>query len=291
MLEKGENATTYQEYQGSQSYNVNLGSLELCKIGDYQDYLYKENGTWYLHKEVGKDTISSNVLSVGTASSGIKYALVKSVSDAMANGFVYCEKYINNSDATQNNAIRLASTSLYVYDNTFTSTTIANNSLNGLEYYYPLATPTNTEITDADLIDQLEALKQANSYEGQTNISHEYNGSPFILDVAAVQKGTDTLVVNNEGNIYARPTLDIEGTGIVNVYLEGNQMFQVDLSENNEIVIDTDEMEAYDPSTQALMNRQVTGNYDNFKIVAGNNNLKFSGDLTKATVTNYERWL
>ena len=68
-------------------------------------------------------------------------------------------------------------------------------------------------------------------------------------------------------------------------------MFQVDLTDTNEIVIDTDEMEAYDPSTQALMNRQVTGNYDNFKINAGENTLKFSGELTKATVTGYVRWL
>lgn len=40
----------YQSYQ-SQSYSISLGSTELCKIGDYQDYIYKSGDDWYVHKE------------------------------------------------------------------------------------------------------------------------------------------------------------------------------------------------------------------------------------------------
>ena len=43
QLEHGSIATDYTPYVETQSYSLNLGSLELCKIGDYQDYLYKEN--------------------------------------------------------------------------------------------------------------------------------------------------------------------------------------------------------------------------------------------------------
>lgn len=38
----------------SQSLTVDLGSIELCKIGSYQDYIYKSGGDWYVHKEIGK---------------------------------------------------------------------------------------------------------------------------------------------------------------------------------------------------------------------------------------------
>ena len=68
-------------------------------------------------------------------------------------------------------------------------------------------------------------------------------------------------------------------------------MFEVDLTENNEIIINTEEMEAFNPETGALANRQVTGEYDVFKLDPEENDLRFSGNLTKATITNYERWL
>ena len=43
QLEYGASATTFESYK-SQSYTVNLGSIELCKIGDYQDYISKSSG-------------------------------------------------------------------------------------------------------------------------------------------------------------------------------------------------------------------------------------------------------
>lgn len=43
QIEPGSTATTYETYQ-SQTYPLSLGSLELAKIGNYKDYIYKENG-------------------------------------------------------------------------------------------------------------------------------------------------------------------------------------------------------------------------------------------------------
>ena len=53
QFEKSSTATPYEPYQ-SQTYPINLGSMELCKIGTYQDYLYKENGIWYKYGAIGK---------------------------------------------------------------------------------------------------------------------------------------------------------------------------------------------------------------------------------------------
>ena len=43
MIEKSSTKTSYQPYQ-SQTYPINLGDIELCKIGDYQDYIGKSTG-------------------------------------------------------------------------------------------------------------------------------------------------------------------------------------------------------------------------------------------------------
>ena len=42
QIEIGSSATTYDSYF-NQTLNINLNDLELCKIGNYQDYFYKEN--------------------------------------------------------------------------------------------------------------------------------------------------------------------------------------------------------------------------------------------------------
>lgn len=43
QLEKGSTATTYTPHQ-EQTQTISLGDIELCKIGNYQDYLYKTSG-------------------------------------------------------------------------------------------------------------------------------------------------------------------------------------------------------------------------------------------------------
>ena len=56
---------------------------------------------------------------------------------------------------------------------TLTDLTSVNNYLssNPMIVYYPLKTPTTTEITYQPLIDQLNELEKAQSKENQTNIS------------------------------------------------------------------------------------------------------------------------
>lgn len=98
--------------------------------------------------------------------------------------------------------------------------------------------------------------------------------------------------VTNEGNIYARPTLNISGSGNVEVILNGQEIFAIDLGEDaTNITIDTNQMEAYNPDTTALMNRQVTGDYNLFKIETGNNTVSITGNVTSATISKYTRWL
>ena len=162
-------------------------------------------------------------------------------------------------------------------------------STHNTEVYYVLATPTTTLIEDTTLLEQLNAIQNAVSYSGQTNITQENSDKPFMIDATALKKGSDNAVLNNIGNIYSKPVIALKGTGIVNIYNDGVQSFQVDMSEENDITIDTEMMEAYTPTK--LANRQVTGDYSKFMIDTGSHDVKFDGELTEATITRYVRWL
>lgn len=97
--------------------------------------------------------------------------------------------------------------------------------------------------------------------------------------------------VRNTGNIYSKPKLTIVGSGAITVYLGNTQIFAITLSETGEtIIIDAEEMNATDDIGNYL-NRQVVGDYDNFKLSTGVNNLKITGSLTSIIVENYSRWI
>lgn len=311
QLEKGTKANSYTPYGTT--------PIELCKIGNYQDYFYKDSGKWYLHKEIGKIDISNynNTEPAGAWSgfepngnicmvynnTGVKITPIRN--DVLSNKFTPQAESMWNGMRTgiqsyaNDSKIVIGTTIAEVEE--YAGTTLNVNNYIGYfkayiislkpDIYIILATPTNTEITDTNLIEQLEAIKNAISYKGQTNITQTNNDLPFILDLSALELGSDHLVINNQGNIYSKPTLELEGSGIVDIYLNDNQILEADLTEAGEIVIDTEAMEATNPSTGLLANRQVTGDYSRIKLDPGENDLRFSGDLTKATITNYERWL
>jgi len=52
-------ATDYEPYQ-STTYPINLGSMELCKIGDYQDYIAKSTGKNLAEEKISNANVYSN---------------------------------------------------------------------------------------------------------------------------------------------------------------------------------------------------------------------------------------
>ena len=205
MLCKDDGTTPpYEPYQ-STTYPINLGSMELCKIGDYQDYIYKDNGSWYLHKEIGKVVLDGTQIFElrNTTENGTKTYSLK-------NDYVFDYKRENTTTGYSNYFTYLgivgAATQMYTdgyykdivgmsfyYSSGYAGKAFYINTKDDLSVwlsthntivYYVLATPTYTEITDTTLISQLEAIKL--SYNEQTNISQENNDKPFILDVTAL---------------------------------------------------------------------------------------------------------
>lgn len=99
------------------------------------------------------------------------------------------------------------------------------------------------------------------------------------------------ITVKNNGNYISKPIITITGSGTINLSLNGYQIFVIDMGDNEQIVIDTNLMEAYNPTNQALLNRSVTGNYDNFSLNVGTNTISWSGTISEIDVENYSRWI
>lgn len=146
----------------------------------------------------------------------------------------------------------------------------------------------NDKVYNFDIVDQIEFEKLIKFRSATINIHCQPFKYPLSETPIEVEYENEA-IINNDGNIYSKPLIDLEGTGLVTIYLNNTQMFQVDLSELNNITIDTELLEAY--SDTQLANRKVVGDYSKFKLQVGTSQLKFGGALTKATITRYKRWL
>jgi hypothetical protein len=184
------------------NYQVNLGEYELCKIGDYQDSIVKDNGKWYLNKQIGKVVLDGTEAgwTRGDTTDSYSYfytngldSLIGTSYNALCNVFNVLPSSMNASTSVSTDTISIGGTAWAKTRIKILTSRLSENSVNGFktwlsthntEVYYILATPTYTEITDSTLISQLEAIKY--SYNNQTNISQTNTDKPFILDVTAL---------------------------------------------------------------------------------------------------------
>ena len=288
MLELGSKSNTYIPFGTT--------PIELNKIGTYQDYIYKENDKWYLHKEIGKKIWDNTQYWYNYANPDgmMRYYTPDGDFPAKANlgystHFVLGD-YNDRNKTGQVNKFFIGGNNVFQIVSDILNTNDFKDMLEEKKpvVYYALSSATNTEITYTPLIEQLNTLEEAQSYEGTTNINQVNNDLPFIIDLT-YYTGDTSITITNDGNIYSKPLLELKGTGNINIYLNGIQVFVVSL--NNEIIyIDTDKMEAYYQGT--LKNRQVVGDYNNFKLQSGNNTIQVDGGYVEyLKITNYSRWV
>lgn len=199
QLKKGSTVTDYIPHQ-EQNYTITLPEgMELCKIGDYQDKIFHNipsspyydssliNGSWYKHSEIGKEILNEN--------SGWN----KSPNTQIDRFFVGNSRYLGNQNSKANNFIYSNySTNIGTWYNNSGTQFIFNFSNygettleqfkdyvanNNIILYQPLKTPTNTEITDTTLINQLNDLYYAKTYQGVTHITQTNEDLPFVLTI------------------------------------------------------------------------------------------------------------
>jgi hypothetical protein len=173
QVEKGSSATAYS------------GFVELAKMGNRQDYIYKSGSDWYIHKEVGKRTLEGSEVEWATGPYGTNsYQFVlngiggdNQTVCIIAN--LFCGVTYDNRTVAQDNIVYRSFTDdqslrTMIYVRNTNQTSLANFKAwlgtNTLSTRYILATPTNTKITDTTLISQLNALANATLYAGTNNI-------------------------------------------------------------------------------------------------------------------------
>lgn len=216
QIEKG-SATTYAPY---------FTPIELCKIGTYQDYIYKSGEDWYVHKET-----TSFIL------------------DGTKGGFYSSWYYVSFSALgitnVDGNNLNAFSSNFTAYDySTFTGNTTLNGMaqsgsnfiIRNIHYsdtagyqtwlastlpkvYYPLATPTDTQITNEAIIAQLEALNEATTYDGTTVITVSSENLAGSLEVTVSSNIAKTYTEVEIGSPFT--ITDVEGKSS-NTTLDGN---------------------------------------------------------------------
>ena len=217
QLELGSQATSYAAY---------FEPIELCKIGSYQDYIYKSDGKWYVHKELGKVILDSTYYNsrYGTNSYGLTQFLVElGVSDyydttnylnTLSNSFIkQTTSFANTQTQGFLPALDSGSHKLRAWIRILTTTADTADQLkawlnaNSPIFYYKLDTATDTEITNAALIAQLEAiLSQGYTYAGTNNITTVTPNEQGELEIGYYNAYDSYLYVAGRWQQFARLT-------------------------------------------------------------------------------------
>lgn len=290
QIEKGSTASSYAPY---------FTPIGLAAIGDYADEPVKVGDTWYIRRAVGKVVLdgSENWSLVNAGASNFYYNLPVFVTpkdqDIMPISNYFVGTPITNGNTSVGLWITNAGTIMARKE---TEQTLANFKTwlagNNVTVYYVLATATDEEITDQDLIDQLDAFyNQAHAYKGHTHITATAadGNAPAILSVEVGEDNEST--VTNAGNTTSRPILTIYGQGDIGVYINDVEVLDIALGDEQYITIDSVAMEAYKGTTANLKNRLVTGDYSKLALNAGDNKIYFTGIVTKYEISKYSRWL
>lgn len=162
----------------TQNFTVNLGSTELAKIGNYQDYVYKSGDDWYVHKAVGKVVLDgtqtliahstvhnfyANGVVIGAqapSSLGISYFVSDREAVAQIGNVTAFNTNYSNLDYCF--AIKYETLGIVIRDTRYSTASDLQTwySSHPGTIYYALDTPTDTKITDSTLISQLNSVHQ-----------------------------------------------------------------------------------------------------------------------------------
>lgn len=108
----------------------------------------------------------------------------------------------------------------------------------------------------------------------------------------SISENPATLSIFNAGNVYSRPVISITGSGTVIFSLNGNAILNIELGDTPQtIIIDCERFNAYNSTRTVLLNRLVTGNYDNIKIEKGANTIGLTGNVSAFTIDKFSRWI
>ena len=244
--------------------------IELCKIGNYQDKIYKQNNKWYIEKNIGKIILNGSETITTVTNTDTYYGFRITVDDAIMtknfnidNPIIISDKFkiISYSDfynsrdegiSRYNNNTGNANQRIYIsilksrltYVTTWASASSDWLQSNNVLVYYAMQTPTTTEITDTELINQLNAIEL---FEGENNITITSSYLPSLLKIIYFKYETideeqlkdvnvnfgekfgpvNSLVLSRSAesdNIYRKDDESIEENGLTEIKIKDNQI-------------------------------------------------------------------
>lgn len=198
QIEVGSQVTSYANY---------FPPIEICKIGTYQDYIYKKDGKWFKHKAVQKIKLDGSETYVLDAElttvnrfrlniTSYKINSVASTNSGLCNQLKIANAYSQDDEHTYSygDATYMA---LYLFYNRTRcadlTALVTWLSANNVIVYGGLITPIEEEITYTPLIRQLDELYNSGLYD-VTNISQDNSNEAFVLDLEACKNNINGIV-------------------------------------------------------------------------------------------------
>ena len=293
QLENNTSVTSFEPYK-QQTYPINLGNIELCKIGDYQDILFKNNinseyynsslelNKWYKINNIGGiilngteywDTDVSGVYNrFSTGISGIVSVTGRNA-DCISN---YFSPNVENGYGV----IFHIGTSIYLYPESGITTTSQFKtwlSTHNTTVYYVLETPTYTLLNDT-LQTQLDNIQYALAYDTQTNISQTNNDLSFIIN-AETYKEID---LTNKPKINNVELVGNKSLNDLGIQPYGNYALESEIpTKTSDLTNDSGFITGYTETDPTVPNH--VKNITQANITSWNNKSEFSGDYNDLT--------
>ena len=191
----GDQTITITKGSDVQTYSLSLGDLELCKIGDYQDHIYKSGDKWYVKKNTGKYQFTGNETFNYNSNGGFIITNANSPFTDIINPPMqgFSDKFRIESTTTtwtEQGKIGLSATSTFWCKWSAMGTNATEIgawlSTNQPIVYYAIKTPTDTEITDETLLGQLNTILSDGYLSAGTNtVQTSATGLPIIINIKA----------------------------------------------------------------------------------------------------------
>lgn len=152
--------------------SLDLGDIELCNIDSKKDYIHKVDGKWYLHKEIGKEVINVNNITLKSNYTNVEYAAYPKPQDYAGRGsytyFTIISTYAsfatsptggwNSVNGNGGGWVGGERTNLWIGFTKGTGLDAIKTALSGTEFYYAITSPYEEEIEDQDLINSLDLI-------------------------------------------------------------------------------------------------------------------------------------
>ena len=287
--------------------------IELCKIGTYQDYIYEDDGEWYKHAEIYKiewngteawQQYNSNVyLIAGTYPAGTGTSSGIRVLDGICNRHIFTN---SNNDITYNSAAHTGFEirNLVSYWGLATATVADWKTWlqsHNIVIYNALATPTDTKITDQELIQQLSTIKalvgEMNNIflipsageQGEMEVRYSRGfinqGAGYVWDAA---QGGGPNVVSVNGIDRTGFVWEVVGPAtnptLTNITTNQTMTFEGDVATGQTLIVNTSDQTAEIAGTNVFA--QMEGDW--MQLAPGNNVITYTA--TGATESSKIKW-